>query len=385
MGNLLKYCGKSYSVSVSNKSNTINDGAIFDVSGKCEWVGNYLTSIETDTNKYVYEYNENGYRVKKTVLKKNQDKSYSTVLEVVYVWNNEKLNGIIYNSFDQQNENQSVSSMQADIIYDQEGEAIGFIYQDSDWYFVKDINGSVVGMINNGKEPVTISYDAWGLPSLHFIVDDSEALGMLQYVLLNMIVPFNPVSYKGYLYDYEVGLFFAKDKVYSPAWGRYLNSMDLENKTRSVDSTISLNGYSFCNNNPINSMEPYSYISKIRESEFAIGTESYGIDVQMNEAFTSNVFCTIFAGSLIKKYGSNKYSYSDSIYGMDTEFMAQSLFAHNIAKYKPAAFNAINSSWGDGWFISNSQSDSVKLYKDDPHVSKYKMIWDAGYALMAHI
>ena len=66
-------------------------------------------------------------------------------------------------------------------------------------------------------------------------------------------------------------------------------------------------------------------------------------------------------------------------------FMAQSLFAHNIAKYKPAAFNAINSSWGDGWFISNSQSDSVKLYKDDPHVSKYKMIWDAGYALMAHI
>lgn len=385
LGNPLKYCGKSYSVSVSNKSNTINDGAIFDVSGKCEWVGNYLTSIETDTNKYVYEYDENGYRVKKTVLKKNQDKSYSTVLEVVYVWNNEKLNGIIYNSFDQQNENQSVSSMQADIIYDQEGEAIGFIYQDSDWYFVKDINGSVVGMINNGKEPVTISYDAWGLPSLHFIVDDSEALGMLQYVLLNMIVPFNPVSYKGYLYDYEVGLFFAKDKVYSPAWGRYLNSMDLENKTRSVDSTISLNGYSFCNNNPINSMEPYSYISKIRESEFAIGTESYGIDVQMNEAFTSNVFCTIFAGSLIKKYGSNKYSYSDSIYGMDTEFMAQSLFAHNIAKYKPAAFNAINSSWGDGWFISNSQSDSVKLYKDDPHVSKYKMIWDAGYALMAHI
>lgn|GEM_PF-3318468 len=385
LGNPLKYCGKSYSVSVSNKSNTISDGTVFDVSGKCEWVGNYLTSIETDTNKYVYEYNENGYRVKKTVLKKNQGESYSTVQEVVYVWNNDKLNGIIYNSFDQQNESQSISSMQADIIYDQKGEAIGFIFQDSDWYFVKDINGSVVGMINNGKEPVTISYDAWGLPSLHFIVADSEVLGMLQYVLLNMIVPFNPVSYKGYLYDYEVGLFFAKDKVYSPAWGRYLNSMDLENKTRSVDTTISLNGYSFCNNNPINSADPYSYISKIRESEFAIGTESYGIDVQMNEAFTSNVFCTIFAGSLMKKYGSNKYSYSDSIYGMDTEFMAQSLFAHNIAKYKPAAFNAINSSWGDGWFTSNSQSSNVKLYRDDPNASKYEMIWDAGYALITYV
>lgn len=87
----------------------------------------------------------------------------------------------------------------------------------------------------------------------------------------------------------------------------------------------------------------------------------------------------------MKKYGSNKYSYSDSIYGMDTEFMAQSLFAHNIAKYKPAAFNAINSSWGDGWFTSNSQSSSVKLYRDDPNASKYEMIWDAGYALITYV
>ena len=372
LGNPLKYFGKRYSVQANKYTE-------FSVSGKCEWTGKYLTSFETTNNKYIYDYNENGYRVKKTILQRNKvDESFSKIQEIVYVWDDDKLNGIVYNTFSEKNGNTSVSSMQADLIYDQQGEAIGFIWNETEWYYIKDLSGSVIGMIgNDGQQSVTISYDAWGMPSLKFNSNMS--------FILQLIVPFNPIGYKGYLYDYEIGLFFAKDKVYSPEWGRYLNSMDLENKTASIDSPISLNGYAFCNNNPINSADPYSYISKIRESEFAIGTESYGIDVQMNEAFTSNVFCTIFAGSLMKKYGSNKYSYSDSIYGMDTEFMAQSLFAHNIAKYKPAAFNAINSSWGDGWFTSNSQSSSVKLYRDDPNASKYEMIWDAGYALITYV
>lgn len=64
--------------------------------------------------------------------------------------------------------------------------------------------------------------------------------------------------------------------------------------------------------------------------------------------------------------------------------MAKSLFAHNVAKYKLNALNAVNASWGDGWSLQNSLHNSVKLYKNDVNKFKYEMIWDAADLIMQY-
>lgn len=387
-GNPLNYFAESYETSALNASSSIYAHE-YSVSGTCEWTGKYLTAFETESNRFTYDYNEDGYRIKKTVMDKNENGTFDVVQEIIYIWNSDKLSGIVYRNINNNSDGTtSISSTQADIIYDQEGEAVGFVFADElEWYFIKDLNGSVNGIVSSsGTKIATITYDAWGLPSICFNIDVTTQLGKAQYVILSLTVPLNPISYKGYLYDYETGLYFSQDKVYSPAWGRYLNPVDYEDKSNPIYSTTNLNMYSFCNNNPVNIFDPYSYAAAIRVSEFdSVSEVASGFDIQTNEAFLSQVFCGVFANSIIKKFGTWEYSNGSTAYGMDAKYIAQNLFAHNIAKYRITALNAVNSSWGDGWASQVALNDSIKVYKNDAHRSDYEMIWNAGYLFLKYI
>ena len=136
--------------------------------------------------------------------------------------------------------------------------------------------------------------------------------------------------------------------------------------------------YAFCNNNPINVFDPYSYISNVRAEYFTNSEIASGVDVEMNKAFLSRVFCGLFANSLVKKFGTWEYNTGNTAYGMNAEYIAKNLFAHNVAKYELSALNTVNASWGDGWVYQNSQNSSVKVYKNDINSNKYEMIWNAA-------
>ena len=386
LGNPLVYSGKRYTqfaVGVSSSSEYYEEKF---VSGTCEWTGKYLTAFETESNKYTYDYNDEGYRIKKSCFNKNNE-TLRLTRELTYIWNSDKLSGIIFNDYTyNQNGVASNSVAQVDILYDQNGEAIGFLFaNDAEWFFVKDINGSVVGLVtSDGSHFATISYDAWGMPQICFNVDTDTTVGIWQYTIYEAILSYNPISYKGYLFDFETGLYFAKDKIYSPAWGRYINPIDFENQLTPNFNVASGNMYSFCHNNPISNFDPYSYIAKIKTSTLMNTGVASGLDVEMNEAFLSRIFCSVFANSLVKRFGSWEYSSGSTVFGMDTSFMAKSLFAHNVAKYKLHALNAVNASWGDGWSLQNSLHNTVKLYKNDINKSNYEMIWNAADLILQH-
>ena len=304
-GNPLVYSGKRYTqfaFGVSNNSEYYEENA---TTGTCEWSGKYLTAFETATNRYTYDYNEDGNRVKKSSFEKNNG-NWRLTSELTYVWNADQLSGIISNHYSY-NKNGVVSNSiaQSDILYDQKGEAIGFVFADEvEWFFVKDINGSVVGIVTSGGTHfASISYDAWGMPQICLNVDTSTALGRVQYELYSEILSYNPIGYKGYLFDFETGLYFAKDKIYSPAWSRYINHVDYEKTLDPSFNITSTNLYAFCNNNPIANFDPYSYVANIKSSEIMDAGVASGLDVEMNEAFLSRVFCGVFANALVKNFG----------------------------------------------------------------------------------
>lgn len=385
-GNPLNYSGERYTTFTADTLNSYTGDYYnkYSVTGTCEWTGKFLSSFETNSNKYLYHYDENGNRISKTVMSKNNG-VFEIQQEVLYIWDGELLSGYIYKTYNKDSDgNISIISADVEIVYDQKGEAIGFIFDDEmEWYFVKDCNGSVIKIVDaSGNEVTSISYDAWGQANFCFNADISSSLGVAKYLILSVYITANPICYKGYLFDYETRLYFAKDKVYSPAWGRYLNHADFEKKQNSSYSVNSTNMYAFCNNNPINVFDPYSYISNVRAEYFTNSEIASGVDVEMNKAFLSRVFCGLFANSLVKKFGTWEYNTGNTAYGMNAEYIAKSLFAHNVAKYELTSLNAVNASWGDGWSYQNLYNNSVKVYKNDINRNKYEMIWNAANSIL---
>ena len=82
---------------------------------------------------------------------------------------------------------------------------------------------------------VTYTYDAWGN-----ILDTAgtmkDTLGF-----------YNPLRYRGYVYDEETELYYLQSRYYNPAWGRFI----------SADNNFSnYNLFMYCCNNPTNGIDP---------------------------------------------------------------------------------------------------------------------------------
>lgn len=374
LGNPLNYVGKTFRV--SSDSNDLSTLVDIDnsVSANLEWLGGRLVAFETDEDRFEYSYDENGYRTKKVVYDKNINEfgsyDYELDTEMTYIWDNGVLKSVI-------NASHSAKPVHSDIMYDQEGNMTGFVSNlGAVFYFVKDSNGSVKNLIDeNGAVVASFNYDAWGHMSVKIHADTSTIGGEILYAVYAAILVLNPVAYNGYLFDYESGLYFSKDMVYSPAWGRYLNCADYSVLLEKTDSPISANLYTFCNNNPVNVFDVYGVWNR-NDIEYTWLAD--GFTVNMSEAFLSRVFCTVFASQLIRINGKWDYNNGYNYCGMNVNDIATSLFAHSVGKYATSAINKVNASWGDGWILNNSKSDVIEVLQGDPNAWKYKKIWYAA-------
>ena len=115
---------------------------------------------------------------------------------------------------------------------------MGFRYDGADYYYRKNLQGDIIGIINAaGTELVSYSYDAWG--NILWTEDDSEKnLGEL-----------NPFRYRGYYYDTETGLYYLNSRYYDPRTGRFINADEVEYLGEGAE--FSCNLYAYCDNNPV--------------------------------------------------------------------------------------------------------------------------------------
>ena len=103
--------------------------------------------------------------------------------------------------------------------------------------YLQNLQGDIVGILDStGNLVVEYKYDAWGKP-LSTTGSLADTLGAR-----------NPFRYRGYIYDEESGLYYLKERYYSPFKMRFINAdvfAGLANRLLSHNAMV------YCENRPI--------------------------------------------------------------------------------------------------------------------------------------
>ena len=133
---------------------------------------------------------------------------------------------------------------------DESGAPIGLQYRTSDmaedvfetYFYKKNLQGDITAICNKaGAEVVWYRYDAWGRIVSSTNVVHSENI-------YRTISRANPFRYRGYYYDYDLGLYYLNSRYYDPNTGRFLNADGYINANGDL---IGFNMYAYCSNNPV--------------------------------------------------------------------------------------------------------------------------------------
>ena len=122
-------------------------------------------------------------------------------------------------------------------LYDLDGTVCGLKYNGTSYYFYKNLQGDVIAITDDaGAVVARYTYNAWGKCT---IVSDASGVG---------IAIINPFRYRGYIYDFETGLYYLQSRYYNPNWGRFLNA---DGYVSTGTGLLGYNMYAYCNNNPV--------------------------------------------------------------------------------------------------------------------------------------
>lgn len=213
---LTKVNGSNISYDANGNPLTYRDGMSF------EWEnGRILKNINTSDKSVQMSYDSNGMRTQKTV------------------------DGVKTNYYYDSNKNLIALVKGNDTLlfyYDSDGSATSFSYNGTMYFYVKNLQGDVIRIIDlAGTEVASYVYDAWGN------IKDTKGEPT--------ILEINPIRYRGYVYDTETSLYYLQSRYYDPFAGRFLNA-DIYCDT-GTDTTLSTNMFAYCENNPANSIDTY--------------------------------------------------------------------------------------------------------------------------------
>ena len=153
--------------------------------------------------------------------------------------------------------------------YDESGVS-GFRYNNTDYYYHKNIFGDVVAIYDvNGNLQCTYDYDAWGN---HTVTNATDA----------NIGNVNPIRYRSYYWDREFNLYYLQSRYYDPALCRFISPDSID--YLEPETIGGLNLYAYCNNNPVKYCDPSGHsvvLALILAGTFAVG---FGSSLLINAA-----------------------------------------------------------------------------------------------------
>lgn len=121
---------------------------------------------------------------------------------------------------------------------------VGFRYNNTDYYYVKNVQGDVLAIYNaSGTKVASYIYDAWG-----------RNYSILNYTPAK-IGDINPFRYRSYYYDVETGLYYLQTRYYDPEVGRFINSDALEYLGDGAELS-NYNLFAYCGNNSVMGCDP---------------------------------------------------------------------------------------------------------------------------------
>ncbi len=143
--------------------------------------------------------------------------------------------------------------------YGVDGRPYAVQYNGTDYYYLLNLQGDVVGIVNaSGTQVVSYTYDAWG--------NILSTSGSMASTLGQM----NPLRYRGYVYDTETGLYYIISRYYNPEIGRWINADDID-YLGADGSPLSYNLFAYCMNNPVNRFDVNGNWSLSNWAKMAIG------------------------------------------------------------------------------------------------------------------
>ena len=176
--------------------------------------GRRLASLTKDGLSVSYEYNTDGIRTQKTV---------NGVTTKYYLDGSSVLRQVTGNDV-------------LEFFYDSNG-VVGFYYNNTPYYYLKNIQGDVVGILDaNGTQVVSYTYDAWGK-----LIETTGTLA-------DTISQLNPFRYRSYYYDSETGLYYLNSRYYDAETSRFLNA---DGYVQTGQGMLDKNMFAYCMNNPI--------------------------------------------------------------------------------------------------------------------------------------
>jgi len=127
-----------------------------------------------------------------------------------------------------------------DDFYDEDGNFIEGAEYSGIYYYVVNPQGDVIGLLDeDGNLVVEYVYDAWGA------VREVHASGYYSY-----LARYNPLRYRGYVYDVETGLYYLQSRYYNPEMGRFINADGVVSGVGG--QVLGYNMFAYCFNNPVN-------------------------------------------------------------------------------------------------------------------------------------
>ncbi len=127
---------------------------------------------------------------------------------------------------------------------------IGLCIDGAEYLYAKDARGSIAALVDkNGKTVARYAYDAWGCHKV-YDADWNENADP------SFIGNINPIRYKSYLYDSDLGLYYLITRYYDPEIGRFISPDTLKVLDEDYARINGLNLYAYCGNDPVNNEDP---------------------------------------------------------------------------------------------------------------------------------
>ena len=181
--------------------------------------GRQLVGMEKDGTSISYTYNADGKRISKTVDGITYNYHYLGDQLVEMTWGSNRMR----------------------FSYDAIG-AMSVNYNGTDYFYLRNAQGDVTGLVDSaGTKVVSYAYDPWG--------KTWAASGTLAFTLGT----FNPLRYRGYVYDTETGLYYLNSRYYNPVWGRFINADGFVSTGQGISGN---NMFAYCGNDPVNRYDP---------------------------------------------------------------------------------------------------------------------------------
>lgn len=261
-----------------------------EVEGAMIWNGTRLESFDDGNNKYFYKYSADGYRTQKLIC--NADNVNIWESKIDYVYKDDTLVGYKTTLYEENTSHAVKSEIVITLIYNGNGESVGIdaevtSYEDgtpqtqSIYYsLLRDAQGNITDMYSSDENMVFhYSYDAYGNCTFTFsgnaLHEFKQQLNNLSNDWAKLLIGFfmglalaaavggtvatTQQTYRGYICDYETGLYYSQNRYYSPSWGRFINLDDTNILTHNKGEVFGANLFNYCNNDPINNVDLSGY------------------------------------------------------------------------------------------------------------------------------